>query len=93
MVSNVKYYRPQDPAEAAEFDAFMRMLPELRHTHGGKNVAICGGEVVAVGDFLNLVEQRARLLTQGRAVYYAWIEPPEGYIAFSGLFEVREGVA
>ena len=49
MVSKVTHFRPQDPAEAAEFDAFMGMLPILRLTHPGQFVAVCGGEVIATG--------------------------------------------
>jgi hypothetical protein len=42
--------RPTDPALAAEYDAFERMLPELMRHHAGKYVALRGGVVVAEAD-------------------------------------------
>ena len=80
MVSTVKYYRPQDPAEATEFDAFLRMLPDLRAKHGGQYVAICGGEIVARGVTLLFVDQDAKRIANGRVYFREWVEPPEGYV-------------
>lgn len=93
MVSNVTHFRPQDPAEAAEFDAFLRMLPGLRVTHGGQYVVVCGGEVIASGFDLDTVDRTVKPVARGRPIYYGWVEPPDGFVAFSGLFEVREEVA
>lgn len=75
MVSNVTHFRPTNPAQAAEFDAFMDMLPVLRLTHPFAHVAICGGEVIACGSFPADVEEEAKEIANGRAVYYGRVEP------------------
>jgi hypothetical protein len=74
--SLVTYHRPEDPAVAAEFDAFMRMLPGLRATHGGHHVAVSGGSVVASGVFLNEVDRMAKQAVGFNApIYHGWVEP------------------
>ena len=42
--------RPTDPAIAAEYDAFERLLPVLMKQYPCQYVALQGGAVVAVGD-------------------------------------------
>jgi hypothetical protein len=88
----VTYYRPTDPAVAAQFDAFLRMLPGLRTSHGGHYVAVSGGAVVASGLYLDGVDKLARqAVGPDAAVYHGWVEP-SGWTGFrSGkLVEVRE---
>lgn len=91
MAFTVVHFRPSDPQEAAEFDAFLRMLPELRERHLGDYVAVCGGEVIAHGSWLDTVDREAKRLAPGRVVYFGWVDPPD-YVAESGLFEVIEEV-
>jgi hypothetical protein len=40
----------QDPRWRREYEAFMRLLPELLKTHAGKYVAVHNAAIVAVGD-------------------------------------------
>lgn len=75
MVSHATHFRPADPAQAAEFDAFVGMLPILRITHPFQNVAVCGGEVIARGSFPADVEEEAREIANGRPVYIGRVEP------------------
>ncbi len=89
MVSTVKYYRPSNPAGAAEFDAFLRLLPDLRTTHPGQYVANCGGEIVASGSCYLSVELGVKHIADGRAYYCDWVEPPEGYNFSNGYVEVQ----
>ncbi len=89
MVSTVEYFRPRDPAEGVEYDAFLRMLPQLRTDHGGEFVAVSGGEVIASGVYVHTVEKDARRAAAGRTYYCEWVEPPEGYVFSIGGFEVR----
>jgi hypothetical protein len=76
----VVHYRPPDPAEAAEFDAFLRLLPDLRPTHAHQYVAVSGGRVVAAGPHLGTV----RAAAGGAAYYCGWVEPVGGYVPRSG---------
>ena len=87
MVSTVQYFRPQDPAEGEEYDAFLRMLPQLRTSHLWEYVAIYGGEVVAGGVHLDPVLREATRFADGRAVYCGRVEP-EGHVCFIGGFTV-----
>jgi hypothetical protein len=86
--SNVTYYRPADPAEAAEFDAFLRLLPQLRPTHGHQYVAVSGGRVVAAGVYLGDVERMARAAVGVAPAYVGWVEPVGGYVFMSGQFRI-----
>jgi hypothetical protein len=90
--AQVTYYRPVDPAVAAEFDAFLQMLPGLRTSHGGHYVAVSGGRIIASGLYLDGVDKLAKqAVGPDAAVYHGWVEP-SGWARFrSGkLVEVRE---
>ena len=52
--------RPTHLKLAAEYDAFVRMLPDLLAEHPGKYVAVHDGRVVAVGDSESGVRTAAR---------------------------------
>lgn len=82
--SSVTYYRPADPAVAAEYDAFMRMLPDLRQTHGHQHVAVCGGRIVAAGTHLTEVHRIVRRAANGAAYYCGRVDPVGGYVFRSG---------
>jgi hypothetical protein len=84
------YHRPADPREAAEFDAFERLLPALRERHPDEYVAVCGGEVVAHGFWLDAVDREAKRLAPGRAVYLGWVEPGDEYVVRIGGVTVVE---
>lgn len=86
MTYTVEHFRPTDPAEAAEFDHFSRLLPALRDTHPGDYVAVCGGAVIARGPTLDSVYRTGSGLAAGRGVYVGWIDPPGGVeVRFGGL--------
>lgn len=87
------YYRPADPAVAAEFDEFLRLLPVLRPTHGGHYVAVRQGQVVASGLYLDPVLRLARAAVADAPFYCGWVEPVGGYEFRSGLVMVAEPVA
>ena len=88
MVSTVEYFRPQDPAEGVEYDAFLRMLPQLHTDHGGEFVAVSGGEVIASGVYYSQVSEEAKRAAGDRTVYCEWAEPSDGYTFFIGGFTV-----
>ena len=74
------YYRPDVPAEAAEFDSFLSLLPELRPTHGGNFVAVRAGRVIASGIYLDPVLKLAKAAVGSKPFYCGWIEPIGGYV-------------
>src|SRR4051794_18201364 len=74
------YVRPADPAEAAEFDGFLRLLPGLRATHGCHYVAVRDGRVIASGMYLDPVLRLAKSAVGGAAFYCGWVEPVGGYV-------------
>jgi hypothetical protein len=77
--ASVRYFRPVDPAEAAEFDSFLQLLPQLRSCYAGCYVAVRGGQVIASGAYADAVHKQAT--GSGAAPFYcAWVEPPEGHI-------------
>lgn len=76
--------RPSDPAIAAEFDSFLRLLPGLRTTHGGHYVAVRGDHVIASGMCLDSVIRLARKAVGGLAYFCGWVEPIGGYVFRSG---------
>jgi hypothetical protein len=86
--TDATYVRPVDPAEAAAFDSFMKLLPGLRPTHGGLFVAVQGGRVLASGLFLDGVLKLAHAAAGNAAFYCAWVEPVGGYVFRSGLIGV-----
>jgi hypothetical protein len=82
--TRVKYYRPVDPAVAAEYDSFIVMMPQLRESHPGEYVAVRGGRVIASGNDLDAVLKRARVMIGAAPFYCGWIEPPGGSIVHFG---------
>lgn len=54
------YYRPADPAVAAEYDAFWCLFPTLLVSHKGRYVAVYQGRVIDAGDDLDSVSRRVR---------------------------------
>jgi len=84
----VAYYRPSDPAIAVEFDDFLHLLPMLRTTHGGQYVAVCGGQVIASGLYVDTVLRLAEQVVAGRLFYCGWVEPLEGDVFQSGKVEI-----
>jgi hypothetical protein len=89
-VTNVTYYRPEDPGEAAEYDAFVAMLPQLRVTNAGEYVAVSGGRVVARGPDLGSVLTRAKE-ARTEPFFCGWVEPPGGtVIRFPSPTNVQE---
>jgi hypothetical protein len=78
--SGVRYFRPSDPEEAAEFDAFLAMLPRLRESHAGEFVAVRAGRVIASGAYLDPVLKQAKSAVGPDAFYCGWVEPPGGYV-------------
>jgi hypothetical protein len=74
------YYRPDDPAEATEFDSFLSLLPELRRTHGGNFVAVRAGRVIASGVYLDPVLKLAKAAVGAKSFYCGWIEPIGDYV-------------
>lgn len=77
---NVRYFRPDDPLVAAEFDSFVALLPALRDAHGGEYVAVRGGQVIATGVYLDRVLKAAKAALGEEAFYCGWVEPPEGTV-------------
>jgi hypothetical protein len=75
-----RYYRPEDPVEAAEFDSFLVLLPLLQQTHAGNFVAVRGGQVIASGVYLDPVLKLAKLAVGANAFYCGWVEPPGDYV-------------
>lgn len=65
------YYRPADPAVAAEYDAFWCLFPTLLASHKGRYVAVYQGRVIDTGDDLGSVSRRVRALHGGAPVYVA----------------------
>jgi hypothetical protein len=90
MALTVEHLRPADPAEAVEFDHFMRMLPMLREQHPGDYVAVCGGEVIARDSWLDAVDREAKRLAPGRVVYLGFIDPPDYVVHFTGITVLEE---
>ena len=78
--ATMTYYRPDDPAAAAEFESFLALLPGLRGPHGGEYVAVRGGRVIAAGDDLDAVLKSARAAVGTTAFYCGWVEPAGGYV-------------
>jgi hypothetical protein len=76
--------RPSDPAIAAEFDSFLRLLPGLRATHGGHYVAVRGHQVIASGMCLDSVLRLAREAVGTAPYYCGCVEPIGGYMFRSG---------
>jgi hypothetical protein len=89
MPDCTQHFRPVDPREAVEFDAFLQLLPTLQQTRPGDHVAVCGGAVIASGKFASRVHDAAVAIAEGRAFYLGWVEPAGGWTVMSGLFEVR----
>jgi hypothetical protein len=89
--TNVKYYRPADPDEAAEFDSFLALLPQLRESNAGQYVAVRAGRVIASGMYADPVIKLARCAVGGAAFYCGWVEPPGGSVyRFGSPTLVRE---
>jgi hypothetical protein len=87
MALTVEHFRPADPAEAVEFDHFMRMLPALRERHPGDYDAVCGGELIARSEFSSRVDSEAQVRAAGRAVYVGFIDP-HSYVIHIGGFDI-----
>jgi hypothetical protein len=79
-VTNVRYYRPADPGEAAEFDSFIALLPQLGESHAGEYVAVRGGQVIASGLSLDPVLKLARAALGSEPFFCGWVEPAAGYV-------------
>jgi hypothetical protein len=78
--TTVRYYRPDDPAVAAEFDSFLAILSQLRESHAGEYVAVRGGRIIASGMYLDQVLKLAKAAVGTEPFYCGWVEPPEGYV-------------
>jgi hypothetical protein len=82
--TSVRYYRPADPREAAEFDSFLALLPELRESHAGEYVVVRGGRVIASGANLDPLLKRAKETVGAEPFYCGWIEPRGGSVFHFG---------
>jgi hypothetical protein len=91
MALNVEHYRPADPAEAVEYDHFMRMLPALRENHAGDHVAVCDGKAVVIDQFASTVDDEGRRLAAGRPVYFGFIDPPDYVVRIGGVTVIEVG--
>jgi hypothetical protein len=90
--ATVKYYRPDDPAVAVEFDSFLALLPQLRESHGGQYVAVRSGRVIASGTDLDSVLKQAKAAVGTEPFFCGLVEPPGGYVCrFGSPTVVSEG--
>jgi hypothetical protein len=89
--ATVKYYRPDEPAVAVEFDGFLAILPQLRESHAGEYIAVRGGQVIASGTDLDSVHKQAKAAVGTEPFFCGWVEPLEGtVIRFPSPLRVSE---
>ena len=90
-IFEVKLPAPELSKGEREYQAFLRMLPELLKQYAGKHVAIHEGQVVDVDDDDIALIKRVRMKVGGVPIHVGLVVDPQPISRFTRYREIRPG--
>ena|SRR5688572_3999333 len=83
--------KPEISKGEREYQAFLRMLPELLQKYAGKHVAIHEGQVVDVDDDDIALIKRVRMKVGNVPIHVGLVVQPQPISRFTRYREIRPG--